>query len=76
MRFNIFRNKHVDAQVGYLLDTMIDARRNETEAYWRKTIAEEIYDSCPDINDKNPYPCEECFEFYEFVMSKIKPDHA
>lgn len=42
MRINIFRNPHIDAQVGYLLDSMIDARRKETEEYWRSTITDEI----------------------------------
>lgn len=44
----------------------------KSEKYWRKTIAQEIYDSCPEINNNNPYPCEDCYEFYEFVMSKVK----
>ena len=42
MRFNIFRNPHVDAQVGYLIDSMIDARRKETEVYWRNKVVDEI----------------------------------
>lgn len=73
MRLNIFKNRRVDAQVAYLLDTYDQALRNRTEQYWRKTIAEEIYDSCPENDDG--YPCEDCFEFYEFVMSKVRISH-
>ncbi len=42
MRINIFRNPFMDAQVGYFLDSMIDARRKETEEYWRTVIVNEI----------------------------------
>ena len=44
MKINIFRNRHIDAQVGYLLDTLTDARRRETEAYWRGVVTKEILD--------------------------------
>ena len=40
--FNIFRNPFIDAQVGYLLDSMIDARRKETEEYWRGIFEKEL----------------------------------
>lgn len=42
MRINIFRNPFVDTQVGYLLDSMVDARRKETESYWTETILNRI----------------------------------
>ena len=42
MKLNIFRNPFIDAQVGYFLDSLVDARRKETEAYWRNKITEEI----------------------------------
>ena len=42
MNFNIFRNRIVDAQVGYLMDMMVDARRKETEDYWRETLESEF----------------------------------
>ena len=42
MRLNIFRNPFIDVQVGYLVDNLIDARRKETEEYWRETITKEI----------------------------------
>lgn len=42
MKINIFRNPFVDAQVGYLLDSMVDARRKETEGYWREAISREF----------------------------------
>ena len=42
MRINIFRNPFIDAQVGYLIDGMVDARRKETEQYWREKIVKEI----------------------------------
>jgi len=42
MKINIFRNPFMDAQVGYLLDSMVDARRKETEAYWREVLKKEM----------------------------------
>lgn len=33
-------------------------------------IAEQFYNDCPEINESNPYPCEECFDLYEFVMAR------
>ena len=44
MRFNIFRNRNIDSQVGYLLDNFDQAVRNSSEQYWRDVIAEEIWD--------------------------------
>lgn len=44
MRINIFRNPHIDAQVGYLMDSLVSARRKETEAYWRGVVTKEILD--------------------------------
>lgn len=44
MKINIFRNPFIDAQIGYLMDNMIDARRKETEAYWRGVVAKEVLD--------------------------------
>jgi hypothetical protein len=41
MRFNIFRNPHVDAQVGMLLGSFDQSIRNQSEDYWRKEIAKE-----------------------------------
>ena len=76
MRFNIFKNSRVDAQVGYLLDTYDDALRKKTEQYWRTTIANEVFNSCPYITKDNPYACEECYEYYEFIISKVGPSHG
>jgi hypothetical protein len=45
MKFNIFRNSFIDAQVGYLLDSMVDARRKETEQYWRNKLQKEFQES-------------------------------
>ena len=42
MKINIFRNPFVDTQVGFLIDAMVDARRKETEAYWRETLEKEF----------------------------------
>jgi len=42
VRLNIFRNPFIDVQVGYLIDNLVDARRKETEDYWRTTIVKEI----------------------------------
>lgn len=44
MRFNIFRNRNLDAQVGYLMDSYDQAVRHATEQYWRDVIAEEVKD--------------------------------
>ena len=62
MRFNIFRNKHVDAQVGYLLDIMMDARRAETQEYWTEQFAARLKqrlvdEMCPSPSDE---PCDIC----------------
>lgn len=42
MRLNIFRNPHIDAQVGYLVDAHQDALRNQTKNYWTEKISQEI----------------------------------
>lgn len=42
MKFNIFRNPYVDAQVGMLLGSFDDSVRNQTEQYWRDKISQEI----------------------------------
>lgn len=42
VNFNIFRNPFIDTQVSFLLGTLEDARRRETEQYWRNTIVNEI----------------------------------
>lgn len=49
MKINIFRNPFVDAQVGYFLDSMVDARRKETEDYWRNAIVNEILERMENI---------------------------
>ena len=46
MRFNIFRNPHVDAQVGMLLGSFDQAIRNQSEDYWREEIVKEINKLC------------------------------
>ena len=73
-RFNIFRNRNIDTQVSYLLQSFEDGLNRQTEDYWRKTIAEQIYDACPSAG-KSGYPCEECHEFYEFVLYKKQTSH-
>lgn len=42
MRINIFRNPFIDVQAGYLLDSLTDARRKETEEYWTEAILNRI----------------------------------
>lgn len=49
MRINIFRNPHIDAQVGYLIDSMVDSRRKETEKFWRQKITQEILENIQKI---------------------------
>ena len=70
MRFNIFRNPFIDAQAAYLMDNFDQAVRNQTEDYWRKTIADEIYYSCPDT--EHGAPCEDCYDVVEFILTKNK----
>lgn len=57
MRLNIFRNPFIDAQVGYLLDSMTDARRRETEEYWRNTIVKEIMQGIENIPKEDAGYC-------------------
>ena len=61
-KFNIFRNS-IDS-----------ALAKQTEQYWRDKISEEIYKSCSNVK-RGGYPCEECYDFYEFVLYKREPDH-
>lgn len=49
MRLNIFRNRSIDGQVGYLLDNFEQSVRNSCEQYWRDVIAEEIKDYSEDL---------------------------
>ena len=61
MRLNIFRNP-LDAQVGYLLDSMVHARRMETEAYWTEQFTTRlkqrlINEMCASPSDE---PCDIC----------------
>lgn len=51
-----------------------DQAKELTEKYWRNTIANEIYESCPSTKNGG-YPCEECHDFYEFVLYKIDTAH-
>ena len=53
MRFNIFRNPYVDAQVNMLLSSFDDGIRNQTEEYWRDKIAQEIVDYAATIGPEN-----------------------
>lgn len=43
MRINIFRNPFVDSQVSFLLDNLDEARKKQTEEYWRAKITDEIF---------------------------------
>lgn len=61
-RFNIFRNS-IDS-----------ALAKQTEQYWRDKISEDIYNSCSYVK-RGGYPCEECYDFFEFVLYKREPDH-
>jgi hypothetical protein len=65
-RFNIFRNPYIDAQLGYLLDTMVDARRKETEEYWRTVIAEEVRNACSYFRNEG-IACIDCIETIEII---------
>ena len=51
MRFNIFRNPLIDVQVSMLMDTLDDAVRKQTEDYWRNTIAREVLEYFPNIDN-------------------------
>jgi hypothetical protein len=61
-KFNIFRSS-IDS-----------ALAKQTEQYWRDKISEDIYKSCLYVK-RGGYPCEECYDFYEFVLYKREPDH-
>lgn len=41
------------------------SKRKKCEEYWRNVISIEIYDNCTHSSGK--FPCEECFEMFEFV---------
>lgn len=60
MSINIFRNRHIDAQVGYLLDTMVDARRNETKAYWTEQFVTRLKQRIVDEMCASPGDDEPC----------------
>jgi hypothetical protein len=47
IKLNIFRNPYIDAQIGYFMDNFDQAVRNQTEDYWRNTIADEVLQRCP-----------------------------
>jgi hypothetical protein len=65
-RFNIFRNPYTDAQLGYLLDTMVDSRRRETESYWRTVIAEEVKNSCSYFRNDG-IACIDCLDTIDII---------
>ena len=53
MRFNIFRNPFVDAQVSMLLGSFDDGIRKQTEQYWRDKISQEIVDYAATVGPEN-----------------------
>lgn len=57
MKINIFRNPFIDVQVGYLIDNLVDARRKETESYWREAIVKEILEQIESIPKDNGGYC-------------------
>ena len=57
MKINIFRNPFIDVQVGYLIDNLVDARRKETESYWREVIVKEILERVESIPKDNGGYC-------------------
>ena len=71
MRINIFRNRNIDAQVGYFLDVYDYGLRKQTEDYWRNAIAIEIQDACPDYAESN-YPCPDCVEYMSLIRGGRK----
>ena len=52
MKFNIFRNPFIDAQVGILIDSFDKALYSQTEEYWRGVCASEIRELYKDKNLK------------------------
>ena len=73
MKINIFRNPHIDAQVGYLIDTLIDARRKETEAYWRGVVTKEVLDIIRTLEYDGDY-CKviHSCDLIELIESRVK----
>jgi hypothetical protein len=53
------------------MDTLVHARRKETEEYWRTVIAEEIRGACPDFRNDG-VACIDCVETIEIIW-KEKP---
>lgn len=51
MKFNIFRNPFIDAQVSMLMDCYDDALRKQTEQYWRSKIAGEVLTTFPNMTN-------------------------
>jgi len=51
VKFNIFRNPFVDAQVSMLMDSYDNAQRKQTEQYWRSKIAGEILSAFPNMTN-------------------------
>ena len=52
MKFNIFRNPFIDAQVGILMDSFDKALYSQTEEHWRNVCANEIKELYKDKNLK------------------------
>lgn len=64
MRFNIFRNPFIDAQVTMFIDTFDEAIRKQTESYWRNEIAKELEERCTD----NP-SCDNCKTNADYIRN-------
>jgi len=71
---NKFRNRFSDVRVQYLMDNFDDSVHSQSEDHWRNTIANEIYHACPATKHKG-YPCEECYELFEFILYKKETSH-
>jgi len=76
MKFNIFRNPTIDAQVGYLIDSYQDALRNQTRDYWTEKIsmeiAEIIMERISDLNSCCDDECQTMVRGLEVVLDDIK----
>jgi hypothetical protein len=76
MKFNIFRNPNIDAQVGYLIDSYQDALRNQTRDYWTEKIgvgiAEMIMERISDLNACGDEECDTMARGLEVVLDDIR----
>jgi hypothetical protein len=75
VKFNIFRNPIIDAQVGYLIDGYQDALRNQTKDYWTEQVRNEIIaviiERMIDLSACHDEECQTMVKGLEIVLDDI-----